>query len=49
MGWTGGTGNCAEGHHGTSHVSLGMEGWDGRRDMLKDRHYGTSLDVSLIP
>ena len=68
MGWTGGTENCAEVHHGTSLDvplrPLGTEGWDGqvgqrivlrdtmgrpmcrwdgRRVMLKDRHYGTSL------
>ena len=45
MGWTGGTGNFAEGHHWMSHMSLGIEGWDGRRVMLKDRHYGTSLQT----
>ena len=33
-----------------SHMSFGIEGWDGHRVMLKDRHYGTApWDVSLIP
>ena len=33
-----------EQHHGMSHMSLRIEGWDGHRVMLKDM---TFLDVSL--
>ena len=31
-GWTGGTENCVEGHHGTSLdvLYMGTEGWDGQ-------------------
>ena len=40
-GWDGQAGQ----HHGMSHMSFRIEGWDAHRIMLKD---GTSLDVLLI-
>ena len=53
MGWTGGTEDCAEGHHGTSldvpYVpwGLGTEGC-GTEDCAEGYH-GTSLDVLYVP
>ena len=51
MGWTGGTKNCAEGHHRTSldvpYVPWGLR--DGGTDNYAEGHHRASLDVPYVP
>ena len=53
MGWTGGTEDCAAGHHGTSPnvPSLGDwgMGWTGDTENCAEGHHGTSLNVPYVP